>query len=188
MSPKFYRFLLIKLMGWRFVEGADFLPPKDKKAIFLFAPHTSFWDVVYGYMYIRALGVRMRVMVKKEAFVWPLSCIIKKMGGFPINRKNPASTMVSLVEVINASDVFYLVMCPEGTRKPVKNWKTGYHLIAKQTGIPVYLGYADFKKKELGYGKKIELTDDARADTLRIQEHYKQMNLTGKNPSNFVTG
>ena len=60
-------------------------------------------------------------------------------------------------------------------------------LIAKETGVPVYLGYFDWGTKHVGRGEKIELTDDAKADMKRIQEIYESMHLTGKFPENYIT-
>ena len=82
---------------------------------------------------------------------------------------------------------FHLALAPEGTRKPVKHWKTGFHLIAREAGIPVYLGYFDWKTKRVGRGQKVELTDDARADMKRIQQMYEDMHLVGKHPDQYVT-
>ena len=70
---------------------------------------------------------------------------------------------------------------------PIRRWKTGYHLIAKETGVDVFLAHADYRTKEVGYGKKFALGDDAREDTNRIQLKYKEMNLTGLRPEGFVT-
>ena len=78
-------------------------------------------------------------------------------------------------------------LAPEGTRKPVKRWKSGYHLIARETGVPVYLGYFDWKRKRVGRGQKVELTDDAAADTKRIQEIYEKMDLGARYPENYIT-
>ena len=56
-----------------------------------------------------------------------------------------------------------------------------------KTGIPVYLGYFDWKEKRIGRGQKVELTDDATADMQRIQQIYESMNLTGRNPDQYIT-
>ena len=74
-----------------------------------------------------------------------------------------------------------------GTRKPIRKWKTGYHIIARATGIPVYICYFDWGTKRVGISCKINLTDDARADTDRIQAYYETLHLTGKHPSGYIT-
>ena len=81
----------------------------------------------------------------------------------------------------------HLALAPEGTRKPVRRWKTGFHKIAKEVGCPVYLGYFDWGTKRVGRGQKFELSDDAKADMERIQKIYEEMHLTGRHPENYVT-
>lgn len=88
---------------------------------------------------------------------------------------------------MNRVEYFHLAIAPEGTRKPIKHWKTGFHTIAKQTNCPVYLGYFDWKTKRIGRGEKVELTDDAKADMARIQNIYEEMKLTGKHPDRYIT-
>lgn len=186
MTPNpFYRRLL-KLMGWK-AEGEA---AKEKNCIYLMAPHTSIWDFAIGYFYYRSLGGRLKIMAKKEAFFFPLGNLLRAKGGFPIDRKNPQGTILSIVHEMSREDggPFHLAICPEGTRKPVKKWKTGYHVIAEATGAPVYLTYIDYGKKRVGIlPGKVELTDDARGDTDRIQQTYESMNLTGLHKKDYIT-
>lgn len=186
MSPKFARFILTGLMGWTIGEGED-KKIEDRNAIFLAAPHTSIFDFVIGYLYFRSIDDKPRIMIKKEAFVFPLGCILRSLGGFPIDRKNSQSMIMGIIHEMQNSRNFHLVLCPEGTRKPVKRWKSGYHTIASATGAPVYIGYYDYARKICGHKEKVELSDDARADTLKIQKIYEDMQLTAKYPGNYLT-
>ena len=93
----------------------------------------------------------------------------------------------SLIGEMEGEDTFILAIAPEGTRKATKRWKTGYHLIAKAVGCPVYLGYFDWGRKRVSAGEKLELTDDARADMKRIQAMYDDMHLVGKHPEKYLT-
>jgi len=184
MSPGFARFLLCKVMGWTLTEG---LVP-EKNCIFLEAPHTSLFDFVVGYLYYRSVGGKLRIMIKKEAFFPPVGWLLKSLGGFPIDRKNPAGTIDDIVKEMNdGSKPFHLAMCPEGTRKPVHKWKTGYHFIAMHTGAPVYLSHMDYKTKTVGSGKPFPLTGNAREDTDRIQKAYEEMQLTARHPDKYCT-
>lgn len=88
---------------------------------------------------------------------------------------------------MNKAEYMHLAIAPEGTRKAVKRWKTGFHTIARECNVPVYMGYFDWKTKRVGRGVKVELTDDARADMKRIQDLYEQMHMQGKHPEKYVT-
>lgn len=177
---------IIKLLGWKIAPGEDVMVPEEK-VVFLAAPHTSIWDFVIGYLYFRAVGDKARVMIKKDAFVFPLGPVLKTLGGFPIDRSHPQKVIMSVMHEMQKGGTFHLCLCPEGTRKAVRKWKTGYHSIAMQTGATVYLGHFDYKTKTFGHGPKFELTGDARADTDAIQKIYEDMNLTALHPDGYVT-
>ena len=179
---KFCGFLL-RTMGWTVVEG----PAPEEKCLILGVPHTSGWDFVISYLYYRSVGERARCMVKKEMFFPPLGWLLKAMGGIPVDRSNSTALVRSVITAMEKPGKFHLALAPEGTRKPVKNWKTGFHLIARSAGVPVYMGYFDWGTKRVGRGQKVELTDDARADMKRIQQMYEDMHLVGKHPEKYIT-
>ena len=41
---------------------------------------------------------------------------------------------------------------PEGTRKKVRYWKTGFYYIAKGAGVHIALGFIDDERKTRGFG------------------------------------
>lgn len=171
-------------MGWTSDGG----PCEEDKAIILGVPHTSFWDFVISYLFYTQFGPgRAKVMIKKELFFWPLGWILRKMGGIPTDRTNAASLVRSIIDEMEKSEHFILAIAPEGTRKAIRRWKTGYHVIARAVGCPVYLGYFDWGTKHVSRGKKFELSDDARADTEKIQAIYESMGMKGKNKGCYVT-
>ena len=170
--------------GWQVV--GEKVP--EKHAVILEAPHTSIWDFWIGFLYYRSLGGWLTVMMKKESFFFPVKYLLRAMGGFPIDRSNPGATIRSIVREMETSDKpFHLVICPEGTRKPVHKWKTGYHTIATQAGLPVYVSFVDWGHKRVGIWGKAPLGGNAREDTDNIQKIYKSLNLIGKHPEKYVT-
>ena len=173
-------------MGWG-AEGPA--PVPERNCVILEAPHTSIWDFVIGYLYYRSRGGHLRVMIKKEAFFFPFGNLLKSMGGLPIDRANPQAVLRSIIrEMESSSDKpFHLVICPEGTRRKVHKWKTGYHVIATETGIPVYLSFVDWGHKKVGIHCKFTLTGSPREDTDAIQKVYAGMNLVAKHPDGYVT-
>ena len=174
---------MLKALGWTAVEPV--VP--EPKCIILGVPHTTIWDLVISYLYYTSVGGDAKVMVKSSVFVWPLSPILRAMGAVPMDRKSPSKATLGIIRHFRESENFQLAMCPEGTRKAVKKWKTGYHTIAREAGVPVYLGYFDWGTRRIGRGQRFELTDDARGDTERIQQAYEQMHLVGKHPEGYVT-
>lgn len=185
MKPKTAKKLL-NLMGWKGVDEA--IPAA--KCIILGAPHTTIWDFVVSWLYYRSVNGNAKVMIKKSFFKWPLKPILLHLGGIPVDRSagGGAHLVLQMIEEFKKADSFQLAIAPEGTRKPVKRWKSGFHTIAKAAGVPVYLGYFDWKTKTVGAKEEIILTDDVYADMRRIRQWYKDKGVVGKHPDKFVTG
>ena len=174
---------LLRVMGW---TADDSVVPEDK-CIILGVPHTSFWDFIIAYLYYTSVGGKISCMIKGELFWGPLGWFLRKLGGIPVDRKKGSNVVLSVIKEMKKKDKVHLALAPEGTRKPVKRWKTGFHTIAREVGCPVYLGYFDWGTKHVGHGQKFELTDDAKADMARIQQIYEDMNLKGKHPKKYIT-
>ena len=184
VSPGWAKFCgwLLRRMGWESVGG----PMKEKKAIVLGVPHTSVWDFLVSYLFYTQFGKVAHIMIKKEFFFWPLGPILRACGAVPVDRESPATMVRSLIHQMDNADEFHLAIAPEGTRKAVKRWKTGFHLIARETGSTVYVGYYDWGRKRISVGEPIELTDDTRADMQRIYDIYRPMGIQGKHKDGFV--
>ena len=183
MKPAVARFFLTKVYRFTILESE--LPPEPKHVL-LGVPHTSIHDFVVAWFYYRSLGGTPRVMIKKEFFFWPLGALLRHLGAIPVDRSNPVGVTKQIIEMIEQSDSFSLCIAPEGTRKPVARWKTGFHTFAKAANIPVYLGSFDWGRREIGYGPRFECSDDAMADLRTIQKYYKEKGVQGKHPERLA--
>ncbi len=164
------------ITGWK-VAGAV---PKDiEKAVVVAAPHTSMWDFVYVTCAFSLMGLPMTLAIKKEMFFFPLGWLLKLLGGMPIDRKPKSprekklSTVDAMVNLFDTDRKVFMVVAPEGTRKQVKRWKTGFYRVAEGAGVPIVLGYLDYKKKSAGIGPTIHLSDDMGADIEKIMKFYR---------------
>ncbi|MCR5407786.1 MAG: 1-acyl-sn-glycerol-3-phosphate acyltransferase [Bacteroidales bacterium] len=184
VSPSWAKFCgwLLKKMGWESVGG----PMKEQKAIVLGVPHTSFKDFLVSYLFYTQYGKVAHIMIKKQFFWWPMGALLRALGAVPVDRKSPTETVRSLIHIMEDVPEFHLAIAPEGTRKPVKRWKAGFHLIAKETGATVYLGYYDWGRKRISVGEPFELTDDVKADMQRMYDHYRPMGIQGYHKENFI--
>ena len=118
---------LLRILGWTVVDP---VAPEDK-CIILGVPHTSIWDFVISYLYYVSVGGKPYCMVKGELFWGPLGWLLRKMGGIPVDRKRGSNVALSVIKEMKAQKTVHLALAPEGTRKPVKRWKTGFHTIAR---------------------------------------------------------
>lgn len=184
MWSKFCKWLLTRVLGWE-IDG-DAAP--ERECVILGVPHTSIADFFVSYLFYTGIGHTAHIMIKKEFFFWPAGPILRKVGCIPVDRSNGATVVRSVIsEMEKAKGEFHLCVAPEGTRKPVHRWKTGYHLIASAMHCPVYLGYFNWRTKHISIGPRFDIGDNAREDTEKIQQIYESMNLGAKHPEKYLT-
>lgn len=177
---KLFSKLMLWLMGWKIVSV---IPAETKKCVIAVAPHTSYWDFVIGRLAYWVLGVKASFLIKKEAFRFPFKHLLLRMGGIPVDRGRSSKMVDQVVERFSNSESLFIVITPEGTRKPVKQWKKGFYYIANQAQVPIALGYLDYAKKEGGVGKVLFPNGDIEAQMKEIQDFYREM--TPKYPDKF---
>lgn len=77
----------------------------------------------------------------------------------------------STVEAFRRADKLCLLITPEGTRKKVKRWKSGFHRIARGAGVPIVLITFDYPRKMVRLGPTFTATDDYERDLAEIRSH-----------------
>ncbi len=184
---KWQRFCGWALRKWGWTVDGEV--PSARIAVVLAVPHTSIWDFLVCYLFYTSYGVPTHSLVKKEMFKWPVvGKLLKAMGAIPLDRKNPVFAIKGTIDKMKTTDaIFHIAISPEGTRKPVKRWKTGYHTIAKALDCPVILGVIDWGTRTIGCRGYFPLTDDARKDTENLQKWYENLAPKGKHPEKFLT-
>ena len=184
VGPRWAKFCgwCLRKMGWESIGG----PMKEEKAIVLGVPHTTVWDFLVSYLFYTQFGKVAHIMIKKEFFFWPLGPILRACGAVPVERSSAATTVKSLISLMEEVPEFHLAIAPEGTRALTKRWKSGYHLIAKETGATVYLGYYDWGRKRISVGEPFQITDDPKADMQRIYDHYRPLGIQGFHKDQFI--
>lgn len=155
--------------GWH-VEG-DW--PDLPRMVVIIAPHSSAWDAFWGIAAELAMGVDIVFMAKKEAFVGPLGWLLRYCGGVPVDRKAPAGVIAQAAARIRGSERCWFVLAPEGTRRPVETWRTGFWHIAKDADVPVCCAWLDYPTRRVGIGPLVTLSDDRAADMIRIRELFR---------------
>ena len=105
--------------------------PDIPRLVLIAAPHSSNWDGVWGFAAKLALGLDIKVLGKHQLFWWPLGAILRRLGVIAVDRSAARGVVEQMATLIAASDRLWFVLAPEGTRKPVERWKTGFWKIAK---------------------------------------------------------
>ncbi|MCC6259282.1 MAG: lysophospholipid acyltransferase family protein [Anaerolineales bacterium] len=178
LSPllRFLSNTIMRLAGWR-VDGNL---PNLSKYVLIGAPHTSNWDFILFLGIIFHLKADVRYMGKAELFRNPFGWFFYYCGGVPVDRKKSTGLVEQMVEACNQADRFILTIAPEGTRHYVREWKTGFHRIAKGANIPIVMAKVDGLRKTVRVGEVFHPSDNLDGDMRSIQELFK--GYTGINP------
>lgn len=173
---------ILKWIGWT----VDFTVPDYPKAIICVAPHTSNWDFILGELAIRSVGRHAGFLMKSSWFFPPLGYFFKAIGGIPVNRgKKNGSLVETLVEKFKSAERLVVAITPEGTRKKVTNWHTGFLRIAYEANVPIVLGAIDARTKKIEVKETFIPSGDIQNDLLSIKRFYRGM--VGIKPNNFTT-
>lgn len=160
---------MLRAGGWRMVGEFPDIP----RLVLIGAPHSSNWDGVWGFAARLALGLDIRILGKQELFWWPLGLLLERLGVIAVDRRAAQGVVEQLAAMILGRDRFWFGLAPEGTRKPVSRWKTGFWKIAKAADVPVLPAYFHYPDKIIGIGPTFELSDDMAADIERIRAWYQ---------------
>jgi len=163
------------VLGWR-VEGR--LPNIPK--FVAIATHTSNWDFPVMLFMAFALRANITTMGKDSLFHWPFGLFFRWCGCIPVDRKKSANVVETMIRVFHESEKLILVITPEGTRKKVRYWKTGFYYIAQGAHVPIVLAFMDYRRKTAGIGPTITPTGDIEVDIETIRSFYA--NVSGKYP------
>lgn len=167
---------LLAAAGWR-VQGA---PPDLPQYIVVGAPHTSNWDFLL--MLALVVGFRLPVhwLGKSTIFHRPLGALFTRLGGIPVDRSKANQAVGQLVQLFAARERLALIIAPEGSRRQVGRWKSGFYYMAKGAGIPLLLVSADYPRRLVTIAPPFYPTDDAAADAAHITALFSS--ATGKFP------
>lgn len=156
-------------MGWK-IKGT--IAPENKKCIMIVLPHTSWHDFYLGIFTRGILGLEMNFVAKKELFRFPFGWYFKWMGGAPLNRQKNENKVDAIAKVFETKEVFRLAIAPEGTRKKVTDWKTGFYYIAIKANVPIIPVAFDFGKKEVKLADPFYPTGNIESDLKELQQNY----------------
>lgn len=147
-------------------------PAPERPTVIIGAPHTSNWDFVLMLAIAWRQGITMRWLGKHSLFTGWRGPFMRALGGIPVDRADPGRIVADVVRQIRDGKVFGLVVTPDGTRKGHTHWKSGFYRIARETGMPVTLGYVDRTTMTSGLGPTLDLTGDVAGDMDRIRGFY----------------
>jgi 1-acyl-sn-glycerol-3-phosphate acyltransferase len=158
-------------MGWRIVGALPLLP----RYILIVAPHTSNWDFFVGLAAKFALGLRAQWLGKHSLFRGPVGWMLRALGGIPVDRSKPDGVIEGVLAGMRDAPTFVLALAPEGTRKYIGQWKTGFHRIAVAAAVPVVPVAFDWSTRTVDLTQPpFTVTDDAAGDIAHLRALYRR--------------
>jgi 1-acyl-sn-glycerol-3-phosphate acyltransferase len=179
-GSRFARWVL-KLFGWRVLF--DGLPgPRGVIAVY---PHTSNWDFPLGLFAKWTMGIPARYWGKDSLFKIPLvGQFLNWTGGIPVNRTSKTGMVTDTVRAMLAADFFWFGVAPEGTRKRIAGWRSGFYRVACEAGVPICVTYFDYPSKTINVMNFFMPTGDEAADfafmsnVLQGKQGFKPENMS----------
>ncbi len=159
---KISKFIYHHLLGWSFGGFDQF--SSVKKAVVIAAPHTSWHDFYIGVLLRSIIQIEANFVGKESLFNPITGWFFKALGGAPIKRNGNENQVDAIARLFNNRKIFRMVLAPEGTRKKVDTWKTGFYYIAKKANVPIVMITFDFKNKKNWISEPFFPTDDIDSD------------------------
>lgn len=150
----------LRVAGWKLVGAV----PDEPKLVFIVAPHTSNWDFIIGVAAMFALGIRVTFLGKDTLFRWPLGPVMRWLGGVAVFRDAPRNAVDQTVDYIRRTERVALGLSPEGTRRKLPAWRTGFHYVASGAGVPIVPVAFDYSTRTIRFFPMRFAADDVTDD------------------------
>ncbi|GAA5218557.1 lysophospholipid acyltransferase family protein [Corallincola platygyrae] len=160
--------------------------PAIPKYLLIGAPHTSNWDFVVCIIARFALGLEIKFLGKHQLFKPPFGWFFRALGGYPVVRHERSNLVQDAVQLFEQHPNFVLGLAPEGTRKGVHRWRTGFYHIALGAKIPLVMLGLDFANKRLILSEPLQLTGDKGEDASHIEAFFRP--IKGKQEKEIPPG
>ena len=160
------KFILNKIIGWRVIGYL----PKNEKYVIAVVPHSSYFDLIIAVLIRTYSGLKIKFIGKKELFNPITSYLFKFLGGIPVDRTKNSNIVDEVVELFELGKIKILAIAPEGTRKRVEKWKTGFYYIALKAKLPILMVSFDYIRKEVKINDKFYPSGDIDKDFIELKK------------------
>lgn len=159
---------VVRLMGWQLAGSF----PQVSRLVLIVAPHSSWWDGVIGLLVKVGIGAKVEFIGKQELFHGPLGWLLRRLGGVPVDRHAAHGAVGQVLTRFANGTPLWFALAPEGTRKQVQAWRSGFWHIAREAQVPILLIYFHYPEKTVGIGPLWQPSADLDADMRAIRDWY----------------
>ena len=162
--------LCLHLLNWKIVDNI-----KVKKVIannpkvIVTILHTSIWDGFLTVFICCALQIHVNNIVKYK-FMQIINLVFPYYHTIILQNSNTPA----IIKYVNNTEHFILAIAPEGSRRYVERWRSGWYHIARGTdAVVIPIGF-DYQSKTIYLNKVMRVTDNYEHDLQVMQEELKQ--------------
>ena len=91
---------------------------------------------------------------------------------FQLTGQKKNNTVNEIVNIYNNKEEFIISLAPEGTRKKVSKFKTGFYYIAKEANIPIIMITMDYSNKQSLISNQFYPTRNSKDDLSFIENFF----------------
>ena len=99
---------------------------------------------------------------------------MRYLGAMPVDRTAPHGVVGELVARFRQPARLYLGLAPEGTRRRVSTWKSGFHRIALLADVPIVTLALDYPARTIRVGAPFRATADFAADLAVLRQRFDE--------------
>lgn len=167
---------IASLFGWQVTVDE----PIPQKCVIVGAHHTSSWDLALTLILRLATGLPFHFVVKSSLHRGPPGWFMRPLGAIPVDRSSSQGFVRELAAAFDRHDTYRVAILPEGSRAGVTYWRTGFYHLALAAGVPIVLGFGDYRRKVVGLGPILRPSGDIEADFQVIRRFYA--GVTARHP------
>ena len=134
-----------------------------------------FWDGFWLVIFAAYFGIRINFLVKHTLFKGVFGPLMRAIGGIAVDRGESQNLVGKMAGKFQEAERLAIAFPPEGTRRYVDYWKSGFYHVAVGANVPIVLGFLDYGRNEAGLGHLFYPTGDVGADMDEIRAFYQGM-------------
>lgn len=173
--------LIYAAFGWTLDTPDDMA--RVGHSVMIAAPHTSNWDFFFTLAGFWKMNLKVRYFIKDSYTRSPIGFLFRWTGALGVSRDKRNNLVQHAVDLLLSNDQLVILVPAEGTREAVPAWKKGFYHIALGAGVPISLGYLDYKKKTGGVLGLFDPVGDPQVDFDYIEAQYT--GITPKYPEKY---
>jgi 1-acyl-sn-glycerol-3-phosphate acyltransferase len=98
--------------------------------------------------------------------------VLRGLGGIAVDRRTPHAVVQRAIALMQEEPRVFVALAPEGTRKPVTRWKTGFYHIAMAGPVPIVPVALDYSSRAVDIGRPLWPSGDYEADVTLLRSHF----------------